>query len=1110
MLNIYLIREDIDKNKVIFEQIRNTAGNKVLIVPDQYTLQSEKNVFKYLNKTSVIDLEVLSPSRLGYKILKETGKPQKVLLDKYGRQMLLFSITQKNASKLKHFTKILGTSAFIELLDKQISEFQQYYIDSSSLNFALSQIDQSCVLHHKLSDLALLYSDYEAEIAKKYIDTKDINEIFIDHVKFSDFVLNTSFWISEYDYMAPKNLEFLIQIIAKSKNVNIFLTEDINPNSPDSELFDITKKFIHKLQASCKKINVSCALTQVDDDYYKIAKSDALRAIERQIFSYPLTVFPLKANEIHLRSSKNIYTEAETAAVYIRNLLANSEYKLKDIAVICNDIENYGSIIKRTFEEYGIKCFLDKNRDVRGNALVALNLTLLQIARNKLSTNAIISFLKSGFSSLSHDEIEKLENYSKKYKIRGNMWLKDFYKIDSTAKFEPTLDEINALRHKVISPLSKFRTEMNSCTSTTEKIKALYNFIKIDLAIPEKLKIKIKEYEALGLTEAALENSQIWNIIVNLYEQLALILKDELLSNESIEEILKSGFASIELGMIPSTSDEVLIGNMQRSRIGQVPIMLILAANEGILPLTNSTDHLINDDEKLQLLSTCDLELGELNQTKLLEENLAIYRMLCTPLHEIFISYEKSTLSGDSMKPSQIFLRLAEIFEQNDIKGDIYKTPENLDLLSIPSLTMLHLASKLRKDADLSESELLALLWCKENSPDIYNKLVKALKFEIKVAKLPKTDVKQLYLGNSSNLRLSPSKLEKYSACPFSYFLQYGIKPLDNRLFELSGRQLGDIYHFVAQKVAENLNTDNLPLSNVNSNWQTITDEEIKSLIDDIISQETLNYQNGLLFDEAESPYKISRIKKVCYQAIRAIIEQIRAGKIEKMLCEVEFRNSKVAHFPAIKIDGDIPISIEGKIDRVDIINANDTRYCKIVDYKSGFKKFDKDSVIAGFELQLALYLSAVTNGLKNTKPAGMFYFHFSDKNLSVVDEHPDEISNSDLLKEYKLDGIFLDSKDVINSLDADFTRFSKIANIQKTKDGFKKNEKYMLNESEFESFLSSVNSVISKVCNNLNAGDIRIHPAKTSIGNACEFCDFKSICKFDKTLPNCNYNKTW
>ena len=1111
MLNIYLMRESIDKNKFIFEQTQNTDGSKVLIVPDQYTLESEKNALAYLKKSAIFDLEILSPTRLGYKILKETGKPKELLLNKYGRQMLLYSILQKNIGNLKHYNKPASKSGFVELLDEQLGEFQQYYINSTAIRSLLGKIDEKSVLHQKLSDLAVIYEDYENQITQKYIDTKDINEIFIERVHSSDFVANTTFWVSEYDYMAPKNLAFLMQLVSTGKAVNIILTGDMDSNSKDKELFDITKKFVNTLKQACKTIGSEFSITQISEKKYAIdKKSEAIKTIEREIFAYPMSAANETNDDIHLNYAKNIYTEAETVAVYIRNLLREKKYRFHDIAVICNDIDSYGSIIKRTFEEYGIRCFLDKNRDILHNSLVALNLTLLQAARDNLTTNAVISYLKSGFSELNSDEVEILEKYSKKYKIRGNMWLKPFYKFDSTAKFEPELEEINALRDRAVSPLAKFREEINSKSTADEKIKTLYNFIKNDLRVPEKLKTKIREYENMGLTENALENAQIWDITINLYEQSALILKDETLSNELIEEILKSGFSAMKMGMIPSSSDEVLIGNIQRSRIGKIPILIIIAAIDGIFPLTSRTDSLIGDDEKSQLLENFDLEAGKLTETRHLEENMAIYRTLCAPLNELFVIYEQSTPAGDSMKPSRIFQQLCELFPKNPVVGDIYFDGKILNLLSTSEKTLLHIAKKLRNEEKLTDAEALALLWCRKNDEKAYKKLSSALKFKVKAAKLSKNDAKTLYLDTAQTMRLSPSKLEKYAACPFAYFLEFGIKPSKDSPFELSGKQFGDIYHNMVRQISKTLSCDNLPLSHDNSKWQTITDEELTKLIDDILSLETQNYQNGFLFDDEDGAYKIVRIRSVCYQAIRAIIAQVRAGKIKQMLCEIAFSNAKNATLPAITLDCDIPVRIEGKIDRIDILHGENGEYCKVIDYKSGTQKFDKEAVSTGFQLQLAIYLNAATGGMQNFKPAGMFYFNFADKDISLDASNSNDSLTDELFKKYKLDGIFTDSEDVINSLDSDFSGFSKIIPARKTKDGITKNEKYMLSENEFNDFLNAASGIISKLCKKLSSGNIEIYPSKTKNSNACEFCDFASICKFDKSLPTSGYRKSW
>lgn len=1102
------MRESMDKNKFIFEQIENTSGHKVLMVPDQFTLQSELNAFEYLKKDAIIDLEILSPSRLGSKIVKETGQIEDILLDKYGRQMLLFRIIKKNIEKLKHFSKMADKSAFIDMINIQLGEFAQYYIDSTALKDMVAKVDKTSILYQKLTDLITIYEAYEQEISGKYIDTLDINDLYIQRAKISNFITECTFWVLGFDYMAPKNLGFLMQIVSRSKNVNIILTGDESPNIRDSQLFDITKKFVYKLKNNCKEIGANCSISQVTDEkYIDSQKSPAAKIIEKELFSYPCSELKDSYEDLNLCHSKNAYTQADLAASYIRELIATKGYRFNDFAVICNDIEGSGSIIKRTFAEHGINLFLDQPRDILHNPLISLVLNLLRIANSKLLSNYIISFLKSGFSDLTRDEIEKLENYAKKYKINGNMWLKDFYKIDKNSKTEIPLADINRLRERAVAPIIVFREKMKNLNTATQKIKALYSFISSDLNILEKIDKKINLQEKSGLTEQAQENAQIWNIMLKLFEQFALILGDDDISNESMEEILKAGFSSLEIGMIPASSDLVLIGSMQRSRIGKIRCLVVLSANDGILPFSATSDSIITNDEKNLIFQDMGLEIGELNSSKLLEENLAIYRMLTSPKEELFMCFQETSLKGDSLKPSQVFLRLCDIFKNNKVSSDAFAFKHPFGIPLVPSRSLRHIGSKLRSEKKLSSAEKLVLSWHAKNNSSYYKAFVAGIKFNVNAKRLNTSDTKTLYSIDTS-LKLSPSRLERYAKCPFAYFIEYGIRPDKQSAYELSGRDFGDIYHEAAQHVSERLSSDKNPISSASSLWQTISPEDLNALIEQIVSEEISSYQNGMLFDENYGEYKRLRIIEVCKQVIHAICKQVRLGKIDSMLCEVKFGNSKDAMLSPINIDSDFPITIEGKIDRIDIIKGSEHDYCKVIDYKSGNTSFDKEAVAAGFQLQLPIYLKAAASASENTKAGGMFYFKFANATISLANGDSVSSLDDDLQKKFKLDGIFLDSLEFINGLDKDFERYSSVASISKVSGEIKKNDSYMLKDSQFNEFLSSTSSVIYRLCKELSSGNISIHPGKIKGFCACDYCDFSSICKFDKNFSGCNYRR--
>ena len=1112
MLNIYYGRENIDKDKFIFERV---SGQTLLLVPDQFTLQAERNAFRYLEVKGLIDLEVISPPRLGLRILKEVGGEKISRLDKYGRHMLLSKIMSDKKNKLEVFRGMESKASFIELVNNLISEMKQYNTSPEDLPGIIDKLDSNSILYRKLKDMQAIYEQYEAVISEKYIDTEDYLEHCISKIKDSNKIKKSEIWVYGFDYFTPKNLDLIRELIAYAVNVNVVMT--YSEAGRDDEVFSMTGSIIEKLEKLSEELSKPYHTEQISDrNCIRTGISAELATVESELFSIPVRKWEKDASAITLVKAANPYAEAETAAAYITRLLREDRLRYKDIAVICNDLEVRGSIISRVFKEYGLNPFLDKKRSILHNPVISLNIYLMQLAMGRMDLETVMGFIKTGLAGLSQEDTEELENYAYKFKIRGNMWNREFSRGRKEYE-EEQLAQINQARDFVIRTILAFTEPFKKAQTVREKIQILYYFLKDDLQLSERIEQLMKEQNEKGYYEMAFEMAQIWKVAIEIYDQLVTVLGDEKLEIAELETILRAGFESVEIGMLPATIDEVIVGTMQRTRTGQIKALVVLGANDGILPSAVSGDGILNDDEKLVLFHNC-VEICKLDELRAMEEKLAMYRTLSKPEQYLFMSCSVSDNEGKELKPSVIFNKIAGIFSKLEIKKDIISESNPLYLLEAKANGIKHISEALRKDIDgepLNDCFKAALYWYKANAQKTIRQVEEGLFFKIKENGI--SIAERLYkIEENTVLSISPSRLEKYGRCPFAHFINYGLRPEEKRVFEIAGREMGDIYHLCLMRLSEHLTERSLPITDKNSKWMNITPQECAEFVSRFMDTEGAAYREGILFGGNEERYKAGRMKRVCTDAALILVEHVQKGKIQDIFFEAEFGKASKKHFPPIEVDtSQGKLLIEGKIDRVDILPGN---YIKIIDYKSGSEKFDLEEAKGGWRLQLMLYLKAALGktqrpGIESEeiKPAGVFYFKLDEPAFNASElsgEQLEEKIKAEFRKSFKLDGILIDEPDVIESIAGEFTGSSDIVPVRKNKEGIVvgTSKDKLLTNDEFAELQLAVDGKIAELCEQLAQGNTDIAPRKSGNETACKYCMYQSICKFDLAFEGCTY----
>lgn len=1117
MLHIYYGRENVDKEGFLFDLIAarlldlGKAGEPkrlVLLVPDQFTLEAERNALAMLGVRGLMDLEILSQSRLVDRVLNETGGSGRTPIDRNGRHMLLWKVLNEENENLCVFKGMESTPAFVDKMNNLISEMKQHNTDAGRLADIVASGEDSSLLYRKLSDIYRIYQRYQEHLKGFYIDNEDHLDYFISKLPSSRFVLESEFFITGFDYFTPKAISVAAGLAHNSKGVSVVLTCDTSDDKRG--LFGLTGRMMDKLQKAVQGIGVTISPIMKPID----SINPVIAHVEKQIFASPL-IPCLNDNGAGpvFCSAANFHAEVETAAAYICSLVREEGLRYRDIAVICNDLEGMGRYIKRVFEEYEIHFFMDHRRSVIHNPVILFVSSLLSTIVEGWNTEDVFLILKTGLSPLPLEACEDLENYAISYKIRGNNWKKEL-RYGARELGEEALKRLEGSRRTAVEFIFGLEKMFSRAKTVSQKASALRFFLEDKADLPSKIASYSESLNEQGEYEASLEMSQIWEGLINLLEQMTELAGGLEISQKDFLAMLKSGFSSLELGLIPSTIDQVVVGTMQRTRVGKVKALIVLGINDGVLPKNPVDDDLLNRDERALLL---DLNICKDDDFRTMEENLAIYRNLSKPEKYLYLSYSASDEEGKQLRPSLVFSQLKQMFPRALLHKDIYNKDKPLELIGNEESTLVHLTESLRKarsgDEPLSPYFKAAFNWYKEKGDQRIVHIKKGLFHVNKLNGLEPETAKELYKKDGRrNPSLSPSRLERFSRCPFSHMVLYGLSPKERRIFEVAGREAGEIYHECLMRLADSLSSPGVEITDERSPFMSLTRKQCDEKVDIIMDHIAKEYKEGMLLSGGEERYRENRIRDICKKVSFAMVEQVRQGKIKKMYFEEYFGDGKA--FPAIEINvGNRTFFIEGVIDRIDVLEGN---FIKIVDYKSGSERFDLEEARTGYRLQLMLYLRAALEGLKNAKeevnPAGVFYFEIREPSINVTgltEQEKDERLIAELGKSFRMDGVLLNEPKIIEAVDGSFIGYSRILPLYKNKDGSVKGntEGKLLSQKEFHSFCEQVDNTIASLCDSLASGTIDIRPKKSGDETACDYCRLKSICNFDISFDDCSYD---
>ena len=645
-------RAGTGKSKFCLDEIKEISKNQgqkiYIIVPEQFSYATEKRLLDTLDNNATVNVEVISFKRLAYRISKEIGE-KRVALTKTAKAMLIKHIVEKNKKELNFLAKAND----IDLVLRTITEFKKHNIDIELLKNQIEKTE-NMLLKLKLEDIEKIYSKYQEAIEKSFIDEEDMLTILANNISKTSMFDNTQVYLDDFNGFIPQEYLIIEEILKKANRVTIAICSDnLNINNMNTnDVFYENKRTIKKLIEHAQNANVNIENEVFLNKQYRF-KNDELSFLERNIYELKNDIYDKEPINIHLNIYSNPYEEIEEIAKKIINIVRNNEIRYRDISIIIKNIEEYESIAYAIFSKFNIPIFIDAKKELNDSILIKYVLSIFDIYSKNWSRESVVSYIKTNFLDISRNDIYRIENYCNKWQIRGNKWYKEDWKYDSLNK---DVEELNNLRKIIVDPLVKFNQELKNQKTADNISKKLYEFLEIN-NIKEKLENKLSKIEDQDYKNEYISS---YNILMDILDEISIVFKDQKMTYEEFEEILKEGIKVSNFGEIPEVIDQVIIGDVERSRSHEIKISFILGINDGIFPSVNSDEGFLNDSDREELKNH-GLEIAKGTLDSIFDEEFNIYKAFTTAEDEVYLSYLSSDKEGHAKRPSILISKIKKI-----------------------------------------------------------------------------------------------------------------------------------------------------------------------------------------------------------------------------------------------------------------------------------------------------------------------------------------------------------------------------------------------------------------------------------------------------------------
>ena len=1194
--------------------------NYLVIVPEQYTMQTQKDLVLASGSQGILNVDVLSFGRLSHRIFEEVGADHREVLNDIGKSLILQRIASRASDDLPVIGSSLNRQGYVAEVKSVISEFMQYGLSPEDAGRLAEYASGRGALHARLLDLQNLYSRFLNYIHDGFVTNEETLDLLADAIPKSKLVASSVICFDGFTGFTPVQNRVIVQLCRYAREVVIALTLSEDGGRPiplveetmdaggEQELFYLTRKTVADITRLSEEQGIPHGkdVYMPDENLPRFRNNPMLQHLERHFLRYPVVPFdvhegdPLRENtgeeKIRERNPHDIDSAAASAHeggymgqswagrgprdsssvgvflyeartpqeevrqmfIAMKRMVAEEGYAWRDFAVLAGDLSSYEDPVRRLAALYHVPVYLDVTRAILHNPLTETIRASLDIRPKEFSYEAVFRYLRSGLVNIAGEEdpaardaTDRLENYCLAHGIKGlRKW-----KMAFDADTEP-------LRTRFLESISPL-LDVRPGATAAERTEALYAFL-VKNRMQEKMEQMAQALDASGDPVRADEYRQVYRAVIDLLSEIHDLLGDEKISQKDYLQLVDAGIGEIRLGTLPQQADIVLVGDLERSRLTQVKVLFVLGASDGNIPKGTSKGGLISDLDR-EFLAGSDIELSPTPRAQMYTQRLYLYLGLTKPMEKLVVSFPDVDSQGRSIRPSYLIPLIVKTFPSVRKNGRIPR-PEELPMAEQLVGTddcMPFIADGLRNYAEgrfdpeepaeeagkndagaeaadsgaaggrstaqLRDSFLTAVILLRERAEEDLKKKTRKLEDAAfrRYTPIPLTlgTAQRLY---GQNIEGSVSRLEEMADCFLKQFLDHGLGLSEREEFTFEPADSGTIMHSSLEKFSQELKRRGL-------SWRDFTPEAGRSITDSCVEEISDSYGSAVLMDTARNTYIIARMQRVLARTVLELQYQIRKGSFDPAEYEQQFGTRNPGAIPGMEFILALkPVRkmyLRGIIDRLDTAVDPETGavYVKIVDYKSGAKKFDRKAFEAGRQLQLLIYMEAALRAgakkgkegkyqgagedagsgtLREILPAALFYYHLSDPYIEdpAISSGGEESEAIERARRSALlpNGLVNGDPAVIRLLDKDpGSGKSDVIPISLNRDGtVSRRCTNVFTKDDFAALLDTTNAMCVYLGQQIIAGNVTAQPYREGQTNACTYCPYSDVCGFDPRVP--------
>ena len=1117
-LRFYFGPSGSGKSHRIYEEIMQRAAqepgrNFLIIVPDQFTMQTQKDLVMRSDRGGILNIDVLSFGRLSHRILEEVGTKEMPILDDTGKSLVLQKIAADLKEQLPAMGSLLHKQGYIHEVKSAISEFMQYGISTQDMDKLIASAEKRGALAMKLRDLKTLYRGFQDYIRDHFITTEETLDVLRRSLVKSKILPDSVVVFDGFTGFTPIQNRLIQELmrVCEETIVAVTIGEEEDPYQMDGEqkLFHLSKKTV----ADLVKLAAEAEVTRGEDVFVKggpnrFTEAPALCYLEQNLFRYQYEPYTEKQCEIRMFEALSPREEVHQTALYIRKLIREEGLTYRDIAVVIGDLEGYASYVETEFGQLEIPCFLDRTRGIVLNPMIEYIKSALQLYIRDFSYDTVFHFLRSGMADISREEIDELENYvirtgARGYRTYSRLFTRKTEEMqqgsgqEDTERAEETMERLNRIRQQFADTVEILH--MAPRAKAGEYVDHLYDFLEQN-QVQQKLLNYQQRFEQEGDLAKAREYAQIYRLVMDLLDQIYELLGEEEISLQEFADILEAGFGEITVGTIPQNVDRIVVGDMERTRLKQVKVLFFLGVNDGNIPKNASKGGIISDMDR-EFLIESGTEMAPSPRQQMYIQRLYLYLNMTKPSERLYLSYAKVNSDGKGIRPSYLIDTVRKLFPQ--LAVEYPQNRSRLEQIEGRQEGARYLAEELREYADgtLREEErqdFYLMYRAYEADPEGRDRLTAAAFRRYKESGLSRIVARALY---GRQLENSVSRLETYAACACRHFLQYGLSLQEREEFGFEVSDMGNVYHAVLENFAGKL-------AESGRTWWDFDENFATQAIKEAVEGYAATYGETVLYSSARNEYAITRMSRILTRTVLTLQQHLKQGSFQPDDYELSFRFAEDLDSIHVDLSEEEKMHLQGRIDRIDVSEDAEHVYVKVIDYKSGNKKFDLAALYYGLQLQLVVYMNAAME-LESRKhpdkeivPAALLYYHIDDPTIETPVELTQEQINEEILTKLRMNGVVNSDPAVVERLDRFLQDKSKVIPVEKKKDGSFSARSGILSREELHVVSAYVDTKIRQIGREILDGKIAANPYEKGNEEACTYCAYKKVCGFDGSIP--------